>query len=110
MVVMERVKCDEKDDWPEDAREQVKAAIGKLHAKGLVFGDLRAPNVLFPGGKVCLIDFDWAGKMHEARHPHSLSTLVDWPASARVLKREPITASHDLFMLDKLFSQKTVPQ
>jgi len=108
MVVMSRVQCDKRDDRPKDAREQVKKAIDRLHNAGLVFGDLRAPNVLFSGGKVFLIDFDWAGKVEEVRYPRGLSTRVDWPGKPASLERKPIKPDHDLSMLDKLFPPATV--
>ena len=56
-----------------NASEQTKEAIKKLHDGGFVFGDLRPPNVLFSGGRVLLIDFDWAGKSGEAQYPCGLS-------------------------------------
>ena len=51
MVVMDRVWCEERDDWPDDTRDQVKKAIETLRSGGFVFGDLWEPNVLFSGGK-----------------------------------------------------------
>ena len=106
MVVMDRVEhVQAKDDWPGDAREQIKAAIDKLHERDLVFGDLREPNVLFSEDSAFLIDFDWAGKANEARYPRGLSTDVDWPDEVVRLERRPIEARHDDHMLDKLFPQ-----
>ena len=103
MVVMDRIVCVQKrGSWPRDARDQVEEAIKKLHEKQLVFGDLREPNVLFSEGKVFLIDFDWAGKVGEARYPRGLSPHVDWPAQATNLERELIKPAHDLYMLNKL--------
>ena len=37
-------------------REPAEKVIEKLHDAGLVFGELRTPNVLFSGGKGFLID------------------------------------------------------
>lgn len=101
MVVMDRIEWE--DTWPEDAREQVRKAIDLLHDEGFVFGDLRSPNVLFSKGKVFLIDFDWAGKVGEARYPSGLSTQAVWPAEASDLVRTLIKPEHDDFMLDRLF-------
>lgn len=98
--------CKRQEPWPGNAREQVEGAIRKLHENRFVFGDLRAPNVLFSKGKVFLIDFDWAGKIGEARYPRGLSSHVDWPASAADLERKPIETAHDLDMLGKLFPSK----
>lgn len=105
MVVMVRLRCEEREAWPEDAREQVKKALDKLHENQLVFGDLRAPNVLLSGGKAFLIDFDWSGKVGEARYPRGLSRTIKWPDNVEVLERQLITTEHDLWMLDKLFSE-----
>lgn len=101
MVVMEHI---ESEDWPDDAREQVKSAINLLHAEGLVFGDLRPPNVLFSQGKIFLIDFDWAGKFGEVRYPRGLSEKVTWAGKPEELERQLITFEHDITMLDHLFS------
>ena len=101
MVVMEHI---EGDSWPDDAKDQVKEAIDLLHQNNLVFGDLRPPNVLFSGGKVFLIDFDWAGKKNVARYPRNLSTGVEWAADARGLERELIKPEHDDKMLELLFT------
>lgn len=108
MVVMDRVEdVQERDAWPENARDQVKQAIDKLHEGGFVFGDLQAQNILFSGeGKAFFIDFDWAGKKGEARYPRGISSQVDWPKRAEELERELIEPGHDLYMLDKLFSSE----
>ena len=102
MVIMEYI---ESEKWPEDAREQVKKAIDLLHGKGFVFGDLRQPNILFSGGKVFLIDFDWAGKNREARYPRGLSTGVQWAEDElEKLERQLIKPEHDVKMLGFLFT------
>jgi len=106
MVVMEYIEGNsevERASWPDDAREQVEEAVKKLHAAQLVFGDLRGPNIIFSKGKAFLIDFDWAGKVNEARYPRNLSRSLRWPAKAEELEMEPILMGHDRFMLDQLF-------
>ncbi|KAF9644586.1 hypothetical protein BDM02DRAFT_3102661 [Thelephora ganbajun] len=100
MVVMEHVEPEKR---PIDAREKTREAIEELHSAGFVFGDLREPNVMFSGGKALLIDFDWAGKVGEARYPRGLSTKVKWPEEVESLERKLIETDHDLFMLDQLF-------
>ncbi|KAF9643344.1 hypothetical protein BDM02DRAFT_3104572 [Thelephora ganbajun] len=102
MAVMEYIKPEER---PGDAREKTREVIDELHGRGFVFGDLREPNVLFSGGKVYLIDFDWAGKIGEARYPRGLSSRVDWPGEAESLERELIEADHDFIMLSRLFPE-----
>ena len=69
------------------------------HNKRLVCGDLRPPNVLFSGGKVFLIDFDWAGKEGEARYPRGLSRSVTWAAGAQESERQLIEPKHDAKVL-----------
>jgi hypothetical protein len=102
MVVMDYVEAEER---PMDAREKAEEAIKKLHDAGLVFGDLRTPNILFSGGKISLIDFDWAGKVGEARYPRGLSRGVKWPTEPASLERELIKTEDDIFMLGQLFSE-----
>ncbi|KAK0462874.1 uncharacterized protein EV420DRAFT_1618841 [Desarmillaria tabescens] len=91
------------DVWPADAYSQVKAAVTQLHCEGLVFGDLRRPNVMFThDSKVMLIDFDWAGKEGEVRYPRGLSSRVVWPDGAgdfQLIKKE-----HDMVMLERNFT------
>ena len=36
------------------------------------FGDLRPPNVVFSGGRVLLVDFDWAGRYGQVCYPTGL--------------------------------------
>ena len=108
MVVMEFVEgktAEEMFPLPDDAREKTEKAIRKLYDAQLVFGDLRGPNVMFSGDNVLLIDFDWAGKVNEARYPRNLSTRVNWPRKAEELEMQPILMSHDRFMLDQLFPE-----
>ena len=59
----------------------LRKAVTTLHGRGLVFGDLRAPNVMIVGDGVVLIDFDWCGKAGEARYPSDIlleHPRIDW--------------------------------
>jgi len=106
MVVMEYIEGNtvgEASVLQKDVREKTEKAIQKLHDAQLVFGDLRAVNVMISGDKVFLIDFDWAGKVNEARYPLNLSRSVRWPKEAKELEMEYILMDHDRFMLDQLF-------
>ena len=104
MVVMEYIKRDTVEPlWPGDACKKVEEAIKKLHDAKFVFGDLRAPNVIFSGGNVFLVDFDWAGKEGEARYPRNLSKSVTWPKQVEELEMKPILMDHDWFMFGQLF-------
>jgi len=108
MVVMEYIEGDAVDEapvLPKDIREKTKKAIQKLHDGQFVFGDLRGPNVIVSGDEIFLIDFDWAGKVNEARYPLNLSRSVKWPKEAKELEMEYILVDHDRFMLDQLFPE-----
>jgi len=101
MVVMEYIEGDTVDKasvLPKDIREKAEKAIQKLHDAQLVFGDLRAVNVMVSGDKVFLIDFDWAGKVNEARYPLYLSRSLKWPKEAEELEMEYILMDHDRFI------------
>jgi len=88
-------------------RSMVERAIGALHANGLVFGDLRSPNVMITkDGKVKLIDFNWAGVEGQAKYPSLISKEIVW--SAGVKARAVINRQHDLDMLHKLFIKKSL--
>ncbi|EGN91906.1 hypothetical protein SERLA73DRAFT_118067 [Serpula lacrymans var. lacrymans S7.3] len=91
--------------WPLDTRAQIKEALANLHRKGLVFGDLRPPNIMFTRSKVILIDFDWAGPENQVRYPKGLSSHVQWPEGARDFQL--ITRVHDMAMLDAYFPDRT---
>ena len=127
MVVMNYVETSRP---PENAHEQVREVLLKLHSEGYVFGDLRRPNILFdPKGIVKFIDFNWCGR-YDARiqdkglpdgvqeqiderkerfedvgqsyacYPLALSRTIDWPDGMGALK--PIRPIHDWNLLQKL--------
>jgi serine/threonine protein kinase len=43
--------------------------VETLHEHGYVHGDLRAPNFIVDGEKLCLVDFDWGGKEGQVKFP-----------------------------------------
>ena len=75
----------------------------------LVFGDLRASNVMLLGDKVFLIDSDWAGKVDGARYSLGLSQSVKLAKEAKESETEYISADHDLFMFGQLFPKQSSP-
>ena len=99
--------------------DDVEQALGALHGAGLVFGDLRRPNILVvplvpdASGSVpketaakryrtLLVDFDWVGIDEQTLYPPQLNDSgdIDWAPGVgptAVMKRE-----HDLLMLEKL--------
>jgi serine/threonine protein kinase len=105
MIVMEYVDGEIAYDVPEQlspAFEDVEKAIKVLHDEGLVFGDLRTPNIMIKKdtGKVLLIDFDWCAKAGEGCYPTTINTEECWHPYVEgggVMQKE-----HDLFMLGLL--------
>ncbi|KAJ3502173.1 hypothetical protein NLJ89_g9008 [Agrocybe chaxingu] len=80
--------------------ERLRKALVMLHEKGLVFGDLRAPNVMLDkDGHPRLIDFDWSGVDGEAQYPGSLNVDAGFPEGVK--RCDFITAEHDRIMLKK---------
>ena len=86
-------------------RTSLRDAVELLHTRDLVFGDLRDPNVLrCPGGGVFLIDFDWCGKVGEARYPSDINLNKDYgmPWHKDVRRRGLIEKEHDMHLLEAL--------
>jgi serine/threonine protein kinase len=109
MVVMEYIygstltakKSKLNPEATEGVRNEVRRALDHLHHKGLVFGDLRPPNVMITKtNEVKLIDFDWAGERGQARYPYLISPSVSWPDGVKAL--EIIEVAHDITMLERL--------
>ena len=83
----------------------LRSAITTLHEHGLVFGDLRKPNVLLVGDGVVLVDFDWCGKEGEARYPSDILMLdsLNWHGG---VERGPLLAKeHDAHLFRCLTKQ-----
>ena len=95
----------------------VEAAVQSLHAAGIVFGDLRLPNVICvpsesapeswregpeePGTNAKLVDFDWAGVADVDRYPATLDdSLPDWASG--VERYGVMCKQHDRAMLEEL--------
>ena len=81
VVVMEYVRGESDCHLVNSAHAaSLHAAVTTLHRAGLVFGDLRRPNVLCVDDWAVLIDFDWCGKEGEARYPSDilLEGWADW--------------------------------
>ena len=84
VVVMDYVEGKKVSDELTDHSHiaSLRKAVTTLHDRGLVFGDLRGPNLLIVGNGVVLIDFDWCGKVGEARYPSDIlleHPRIDWP-------------------------------
>jgi serine/threonine protein kinase len=79
----------------ENVRIELRRAVHLLHDHGLVFGDLRPPNVMITKAhRVKLIDFNWAGEKGQARYPvvgsisfdcvREVVVVEEWCESVRV--------------------------
>jgi serine/threonine protein kinase len=110
MVVMEyidgetlaQVKEEMDAQTTEDVRIELRRAVHLLHDHGLVFGDLRPPNVMITKAhRVKLIDFNWAGEKGQARYPDLMSPGINWPEGVKALA--VIETDHDFDMLSKFF-------
>jgi serine/threonine protein kinase len=84
-------------------QSEVLRALKLLHNHGLVFGDLRLPNVLITrvGKLVKLIDFNWAAEEGQAKYPALISPEIAWPKGVTNLAL--IRKEHDLEMWKKCF-------
>ncbi|KAF8601301.1 hypothetical protein BDV93DRAFT_475718 [Ceratobasidium sp. AG-I] len=92
----------------EAIREDVEKAVDMLHKENLVFGDLRAPNVIVVkrGDKTggMLVDFDWCGTVGDAKYPPGMNLEnLTWPEGAT--KGKPLSKAHDIEMLERLFGK-----
>ncbi|MFI9720830.1 class III lanthionine synthetase LanKC [Streptomyces sp. NPDC052396] len=57
-------------DWAHAVFGRVAAALDRLHARGVCFGDLQPGNVLLrPDGSVCLVDFETARPLDQGGQP-----------------------------------------
>ncbi|CCA70121.1 hypothetical protein PIIN_04060 [Serendipita indica DSM 11827] len=117
MVVMEYLSEDEystRSSVKVDVikfKEAIKDAVDVLHVNGFVHGDIRTCNIMVCrwwdddiGMKnVKVIDFDWAGRVGEAKYPANVNyTEIMRPEDARdglLIKKE-----HDLEMLERVVS------
>jgi hypothetical protein len=62
---------------------QVRAAMNVLHKANYVRGDARPANTVVDAhGKVWLIDFDWSGRLHNAKWPDFRNKSIAWPNGA----------------------------
>ncbi|TPX35185.1 hypothetical protein SeMB42_g07206 [Synchytrium endobioticum] len=80
-------------------------AVKQLHSANLVLGDLRPCNVLVHMEEredVMIIDFDWAGRVGEARYPPGINMNgdIDWPEGVGPGKL--ITVAHDVTWLERI--------
>ncbi|KAF8273563.1 hypothetical protein EI94DRAFT_1794991 [Lactarius quietus] len=86
----------------DEQRKMVRGALNVLHGNHIVFGDLRAPNIIVEneGGRIKLVDFDECGKEDRGTYPFGINMKLTWAegvGAGNIMRRE-----HDFFMLDQL--------
>jgi hypothetical protein len=86
----------------EGARNQLKEFLALFDHHNLVHGDLREPNILVCGGKVRVVDFDWAGTHESDVYPVAVNPGVKWAEGVQGAKT--MLKEHDRFMVDRLLS------
>jgi serine/threonine protein kinase len=85
-------------------KERLDQVLVQMHQQGLVHGDLRDANVMVtndPTPAVMLVDFDWAGRIGEARYPINVNRGDVYRPEGAV-DNELILAEHDMWMLTQL--------
>jgi hypothetical protein len=96
-------------DLPPTVLEDIRLALKTLHDAGLVFGDVRRPNIMVvktrnqhgnDEWRARLVDFDWSGPVGDARYPPTLNKDIRWARG--VGAAHMIEKQHDLEMLERL--------
>src|SRR6266702_62076 len=87
--------------------DQVKKALGTLHERNIVFGDLRYSNIMVTADeRVQFIDFDWCGEHEKDTYPVSLNDARDTTNSINwhsdVKRGGKMAKEHDIFMLNSM--------
>ena len=113
MVVMEDLSAEDYIDLFKSSlapdrevavQKRLNQVLVQIHQQGYVHGDLRNVNVMVTNGPtpaVMLVDFDWAGKIGEARYPINVNR-EDMYRPEGAVDNELILADHDMMMLAQL--------
>jgi len=106
------------------AARVLEQAVKELHDNGLVFGDLRAPNIILldsnlnsediagphseptPTTTLMLVDFDWCNEEGQAKYPADINLDADMGWHADVECGGRIRQEQDLHMLDQLAKRR----
>ncbi|CAG8657785.1 157_t:CDS:1 [Paraglomus brasilianum] len=115
VVVMEYMKDDYSNlaeeyyepSCVDEIKKSVKEKVEKMHAKGFVHGDLRQVNILRQkhNGNIVLVDFDWAGRIHEAKYPLYMNPNLPRHPDATYLGEITTGMVEHLFPKTKAFTQ-----
>ena len=106
LVVMDYIEgntVDKTTPLQEDTHAQIEKATRTLRqVHRHVFGDLRELNIAIPGSRVFLIDFDWVGKVDEARYPRDLSKSAVAGKRGSVGVEAILIDQHEQFTLNQI--------
>ncbi|KAF8131371.1 hypothetical protein EV363DRAFT_1165249, partial [Boletus edulis] len=82
----------------------IARTLDRFHSSGFVHGDIRDVNIMVSKSgpmKFMFVDFDWSGKINEARYPSCVNRQsIVRPEGA--LRGKYITQRHDILMLQQL--------
>jgi hypothetical protein len=84
-------------------KDQLQTLMNNFHGQDLVHGDPRVPNIVCEGESVLLLDFDWGGRVGEARYP--TWNLNDELLDGRVSQDLRITKEDDRRVLTNTLNQ-----
>ncbi|KAH8927924.1 hypothetical protein BT69DRAFT_1307409 [Atractiella rhizophila] len=106
MVVMDRLVADEYvelyDATPTSSLiDMIEGKLTELHQRNYVHGDVRETNILVSRHEkeFMLVDFDWAGKIGEARYPMNVNRGPGLWRPDGAKDGELILPNHDMEML-----------
>ncbi|KIK74259.1 hypothetical protein PAXRUDRAFT_791416, partial [Paxillus rubicundulus Ve08.2h10] len=103
MVVMDALSKDyvplSRSSLSASAFTDIRKKLKDLHNGGFVHGDIRDTNILVNNnGKFMIVDFDWAGKINEARYPPYVNREDIWRPDGAI-DGQIILTEHDDAML-----------
>ncbi|KAF4622181.1 hypothetical protein D9613_009643 [Agrocybe pediades] len=110
MVVMEWVDAKPLAyEIPLTVLDKITDAVNILHAKDIVFGDLREQNILYnaSSGRLVLVDFDWAGEHGKGKYPPHINMAHVGPRriwARGVMPYGVMEKEHDLWQIRRMKS------
>lgn len=108
-VVMEKVigECvnvylAKNPDKKSEVLQECSKILEIMRSADFCHGDFRSPNILVRDtGKVCLIDYEWSGKVGEATYPFFMNHVsITWPEGA--IDGGLVQKEHDTYWLKHL--------
>ena len=81
-------------------KERLESALGIIHDKGLVHGDVRCPNILISMDDIKFVDFDHCGEEQDVRYPQEWDHRQHLESAK---EGELILKGHDNWMLGRIF-------